>query len=88
MPSSARVTALDSTPAIGPMANTIISEADRQSFENFYNDILGRVESVTQTYHFDPTSAQTPGSARERNFSSWEYSAFIQDDWRILPNLQ
>jgi hypothetical protein len=78
---------MGNAPAIGPMGNTVISDEDRQTFENLYNDILGRVESVTQTYHFDLTSVQTPGSPRVRNFSSYEYAAFIQDDWRILPNL-
>ncbi|MEJ2245304.1 MAG: TonB-dependent receptor [Acidobacteriota bacterium] len=78
---------MGNAPAIGPMGNTVISDEDRQTFENLYNDLLGRVESVTQTYHFDLTSPQPPGSARARSFSSYEYSAFIQDDWRILPNL-
>jgi hypothetical protein len=71
----------------GPYGNTVISDEDRQTFENLYNTLLGRVESVHQTYYYNQTSALPFGSGRERSFSSFEFSAFIQDDWRILSNL-
>ncbi|MBN2318604.1 MAG: TonB-dependent receptor [Acidobacteria bacterium] len=71
----------------GPYGNTVISDEDRQTFENLYNTLLGRIESINQTYYYDLTSPLPFGSARERNYSSFELSAFIQDDWRILPNL-
>jgi hypothetical protein len=78
---------MGNSPAIGPMGNDVISDEDRLTFENLYNDLLGRVENVNQTYYFDLTSPLPSGTARERSFASFEYSAFIQDDWRILPNL-
>ncbi len=72
---------------IGPYGNTVISDEDRQTFENLYNDLLGRVESIRQTYYYDLASPLPLGSGREHSFSSFEFSAFIQDDWRILPTL-
>jgi len=72
---------------IGPFGNTVISDEDRLTFEKLYNDLLGRVESINQTYYYDLTSPLPPGSGRERSFSSLEFSAFIQDDWRIRPGL-
>lgn len=72
---------------IGPYGNTVISDEDRQTFENLYNTLLGRVESIRQTYYYSLDAPLPFGSARERSYSTIELSAFVQDDWRILPNL-
>ena len=66
-----------------------ISEADRDKFEKFYNNLLGRIESVRQTFYSnsDLTGMLSAGSPRERNFASWSLSGFIQDNWKIKPNI-
>jgi hypothetical protein len=73
--------------SIGPSEQSVISSTDRQTFENLYNDLLGRVESISQTYYSNLTSSQPPGTGRERNFAFQEYGWFVQDNWRIRPNL-
>lgn len=73
--------------SLGPSGVSVISSADRQTFENLYNDLLGRVESVNQVAYSDLANVLPLGSARQRDYSFLEYAAFIQDDWRILPNL-
>ncbi len=72
---------------IGPASKSLISSEDRQIFENLYNDLLGRMESTTQTFNSDLASYFPSGTGRERNYSFHELAAFIQDDWRIRPNL-
>jgi hypothetical protein len=74
-------------PEVGPMGNDVISEADRLAFEKLYNDILGRIESISQTYQYNLTDFQPGGTAKRRDFSSFEIAGFVQDDWRIRPDL-
>lgn len=74
-------------PSVGPAGVSIISDNDRQTFENLYNDLLGRMESVSQTYNSSLTSVLAAGTPKSRDYAFKEYSAFVQDDWRILPNL-
>ena len=76
-------------PDIGPSEQVEISAADRDMFENLYNNLLGRIESVNQTFYSGSNlSGMLPaGSKRERNFATWSLSGFIQDDWKIKPNI-
>jgi hypothetical protein len=77
----------NSIPAsVGPPAGTI-STLDRQRFEQLYNDLLGRMARVSQIFFSDLTQFLPAGTARVRNFRSWEYSYFVQDDWRVRRNL-
>ena len=73
--------------SIGPSEQSEISAQDRQVFENLYNDLLGRIESVSLTYNSSLTSVLPAGTQSERSFASNEFSAFIQDDWKIRRNL-
>jgi hypothetical protein len=73
--------------SIGPSEQGEISSADRITFENLYNDLLGRVESINQTYNSSLTSVLPAGAARERHFTTNDYALFIQDNWRARPNL-
>jgi hypothetical protein len=57
------------------------------TFQNLYNDLLGRVSSVTETFYSNLSTFQAAGTPRVRNFIYHEYSFFGQDDWRIKPNL-
>ncbi len=73
--------------SIGPSEQSEISAQDRQIFESLYNDLLGRMESVSLTYNSSLTSVLPAGTQSERSFASNEFSAFIQDDWKIRRNL-
>ncbi len=72
---------------IGPSEQLEISTEDRQIFEKLYNDLLGRIESVSQTYYSSLNSTLSAGTPKRRNFTSQQYAGFIQDDWRIHPNV-
>lgn len=74
-------------PSIGPAEQSEISIEDRETFDNLYNDLLGRMESVSQTFHSDLTSFAPGGTPKKRDFAFQEYAAYIQDDWKIRPNL-
>jgi hypothetical protein len=73
--------------SIGPSEQSVISTADRQTFEKLYNDLLGRVESVTQTFYSSLTAMLPVGTGRNRSYASREFSGFIQDTWRYTPSL-
>lgn len=72
---------------IGPSEYANISIEDRLTFEKLYNDLLGRIESVSQTFNSTLTSVFPAGTAKRRDFSFQEYAGYIQDDWRIRTNL-
>jgi hypothetical protein len=72
---------------IGPSEQSEISTADRQGFENLYNDLLGRVESIRQTFNSNLKTFLPGGTARDRNFAILDFSGFIQDNWKIRRNL-
>ncbi len=57
------------------------------TFQGLYNDLLGRISSVTQTFYSNLTTFQAAGTPRVRNFYYHEYGFFAQDDWRVKPNL-
>jgi hypothetical protein len=73
--------------SIGPQEQVDSSTADRINFEYLYNDLLGRIESVSQTFNSNLTSVLPVGTPRKRDYASNEFSAFIQDDWKIRRNL-
>ncbi|MFN0168394.1 MAG: TonB-dependent receptor [Bryobacteraceae bacterium] len=74
-------------PAIGPSGAAVISPADRQRFENLYNDLLGRVNRATQTFYSDLEKFQPAGTPRVRDHRFREYGYFFQDDWKLHPRL-
>ncbi len=73
--------------SIGPNGVAVITGKDRTTFENLYNDLLGRIESVSQTFNSNLTSVLPAGTPSTRDYVFKEYAGFIQDDWRLLPNL-
>jgi hypothetical protein len=70
---------------IGPSGSAIAS-ADRTTFENLYNDLLGRMSQTTLTYYSDLQKFQPAGTSRARTFKFNEQGYFFQDDWHIKPN--
>ena len=71
---------------IGP-TGAQIAAADRQRFDNLYNDLLGRVSAIQTTFFSDLKAFQTVGTPRVRNFIFRDYGYYFQDDWRVRPNL-
>lgn len=71
---------------VGPTGSQIAT-ADRQRFDNLYNDLLGRVSQINTVFYSDLEKFQTTGTPRVRNFIFRDYGYYFQDDWRIKPNL-
>ena len=76
----------NSVPTANGPTGAQISSADRGRYDSLYNDLLGRVSSIQTTFYSD-LSIFSPGKPRVRNFIFHDYSGFVQDDWRIRPNL-
>ncbi|MBI4892105.1 MAG: carboxypeptidase regulatory-like domain-containing protein [Acidobacteria bacterium] len=73
---------------IGPtVASGTINAAGRQTFESLYNDVLGRMNQVTQTFYSDLKTWQPAGSTRLRDFLLREHGFFFQDDWKLNRRL-
>jgi hypothetical protein len=72
--------------SIGPSGG-VITSADRQRFENLYNDLLGRMDQVTVTYYSNLEKFQPAGTGRVRNTIIREAGFFFQDDWKVTRNL-
>ena len=79
-------TANGNTPptTVGPAG---LSATQRTNFQNLYNEVLGRVDQITQTFNSDLTKFLPAGTTRLRNFTLFEQGYFIQDDWKIKRNL-
>jgi len=71
---------------VGP-TGSIISSANRTTFESLYNDVLGRMNQVVQSYFSDLNTFQAAGTQRVRDFNVKEAGFFAQDDWKIRRNL-
>ncbi|MBZ5623847.1 MAG: TonB-dependent receptor [Acidobacteriia bacterium] len=71
---------------IGP-SGALISTANRATFENLYNDLLGRMNQVTETFYSDLGMFQPAGTPRVRDHRFHEYGYFFQDDWKLHPRL-
>jgi Carboxypeptidase regulatory-like domain/TonB dependent receptor len=57
------------------------------TFNNLYNDVLGRISTVAETYYSDLKTFQPAGQPRVRNFLWNESGYFFQDDWRVNRKL-
>ena len=57
------------------------------TFQGMYNNLLGRVGNITQTYYSDLSTWQAAGTPRVRNFVFHEYGFFLQDDWKVSRRL-
>jgi len=45
------------------------------------------IAAITNFFHGQPFNYQRQGLTRRPHVRTWEDSAFVQDDWRALPNL-
>lgn len=64
-----------------------LSSANRQIFEGLFNDVLGRVGQVSQTFYSDLKTFQEAGTPRVRNTVFKDYGIFFQDDWKLTSRL-
>jgi hypothetical protein len=71
-------------PAVQPAG---LTSTQLTTFQGLYNNLLGRVGSIAQTFYSDLTTWQAAGTPRVRNFVFHEYGFFVQDDWRVNRNL-
>jgi hypothetical protein len=72
--------------SVGP-TGAQIATADRQRFDNLYNDLLGRISQINTVFYSDLEKFQPAGTPRVRNFIFRDYGYYFQDDWRLRPNL-
>ena len=71
-------------PAVQPAG---LTSTQLTNFQGLYNNLLGRVGSIVQTFYSDLNKFQAAGTPRVRNFVFHEYGFFVQDDWRMSRNL-
>ena len=71
-------------PAVGQQG---LTSAQRQVFEGLFNDVLGRVGQVSQTFYSDLAKFQAGGTPRIRNTVFKDLGIFFQDDWKVRTNL-
>ena len=68
--------------SVGPAG---LASTDRTRFEQLFNNLLGRVDQVTQTFYSDLQTFQTGPRVRDHVLSEAGY--FFQDDWRVTRKL-
>ena len=56
-------------------------------YQGMYNNLLGRIGQISQTFYSDLTKWQNPGTPRVRDFLFHEYGFFVQDDWKVSHRL-
>src|SRR5215475_8152992 len=65
----------------------IPSGTNRTTFENLYNDILGRLNQVIMTFYSNLDEFQPAGAPRVRDYVLKEGGFFFQDDWKVTRRL-
>jgi len=65
-----------------------ISANDLTAANNLLASLTGAVTSSSQTFNVtSPTSGYVNGATNLRHFQYDNYAGYIQDNWRVLPNL-
>jgi hypothetical protein len=62
------------------------------SYQQAYANLVGVIPEVTNVYNYAVSSATTgtllnDGATIDRHFKANEYEWYVQDSWRVLPNL-
>ena len=64
------------------------SSSDVSAANNLLGALAGFVSSYSQTFNVkDKTSGFVPGQTSDRHWLFTNYSAYVQDNWRIVPRL-
>jgi hypothetical protein len=62
--------------------------ADRKSANTLYANLAGIISSGAQTFNVtSTTSGFVPGAAQIRHLNYSTYSGYLQDNWKLFPNL-
>jgi hypothetical protein len=64
-----------------------LTSAQTTTFSNLYNDLLGRVSSVSQTYYSNLATYQAAGAPLTHTFNYNYFGIFAQDEWRVSRKL-
>lgn len=65
-----------------------LTSAQLSTFQQLYNDVLGRMDAVAETFYSrDLSSFQAPGTTRQRDYLLTEMGYYFQDDWKFSPRL-
>jgi hypothetical protein len=64
-----------------------LTSAQRSTFDQLYNDIMGRLDRVILTFYSDLDQFQPAGAPRVRNYLLREGGFFFQDDWKVSRKL-
>jgi hypothetical protein len=64
-----------------------LTSAQSTTFNNLYNDLLGRISSVSQTYYSNLASYQAVGTPLVHTFNYNYFGYFAQDEWRVSRKL-
>jgi hypothetical protein len=72
--------------SLGNLTGSGINANDRNNLNTFYNVMLGRIGKVDQVFYSDG-QAFVPLQPLILDQRMQEYNFFVQDDWRIRPNL-
>ena len=81
-----------SPPDPSTMGGLPVDNGFSNSYGIAYANLVGTVPSVTTVENYQVTSATTgsllgDGTPLDRHFKANEYEWYIQDSWRVLPNL-
>jgi hypothetical protein len=71
----------------GAAGQPAIASSDLTRYQNLYNDVLGRISSINESFYSNLTTFQAAGLPYIRNYNFRDYGAFAQDDWRVTKNL-
>lgn len=65
-----------------------LTSAQLATFQQLYNDVLGRIDAVAETFYSrDLSTFQAPGTTRQRDYLLTEQGYFFQDDWKFSPRV-
>ncbi len=81
-----------STLSANGMPLDTVNNGFTNSYVNAYANLIGTVPSVTDVYNYGVTNATTgtllaEGTPIARSFKANEFEYYLQDSWRIKPNL-
>jgi Carboxypeptidase regulatory-like domain len=75
-----------------PDGNSLIPDGFANSYQIAFANLVGTVPSLTNSYNYHVDSATSgsllpDGAFLTRHFKSNEFEWFVQDQWRVMPNL-
>jgi hypothetical protein len=65
-----------------------IADGFESTVQNAVTALIGRYSQYTARFTFDHSGAlQSLGTATDRTFATQEYDGYVQDTWKVTPNL-